>query len=156
MNEELDLGKLFVKFINFNRRNKKLFIVFILIGVLAVILYQNFKKPYYETNAICMSGIAEYERQDQVEDLSQRTAIDLINHLQISIDNEDYSYISNALGVELNVASSIKKIEAEQLYQQDMDEKFYALNKFEVRLVIFDNQLLSQISDGLRYYFENY
>ncbi|MDC3390161.1 hypothetical protein OAX32_01490, partial [Flavobacteriales bacterium] len=132
MNEELDLGKLFVKFINFNRRNKKLLIVFILIGILAVILYQNFKKPYYETNAICMSGIAEYERQDQVEDLSQRTAIDLINHLQISIDNEDYSYISKALGIELNVASSIKKIEAEQLYQQDMDEKFYALNKFEV------------------------
>ena len=155
MNEELDLGKLFVKFVNFNRRNKKLLIIFILIGVLTVILYQNFKKPYYETNAICMSGIAEYERQDQVEDLSQRTAIDLINHLQISIDNEDYSYISNALGVELNVASSIKKIEAEQLYQQDMDEKFYALNKFEIRLVIFDNQLLSQISDGLIYYFEN-
>lgn len=155
MNEELDLGKLFVKFINFNRRNKKLLIVFILIGVLAVILYQNFKKPYYETNAICMSGIAEYERQDQVEDLSQRTAIDLINHLQISIDNEDYSYISKALGIELNVASSIKKIEAEQLYQQDMDEKFYALNKFEVRLVIFDNQLLSKISEGLIYYFEN-
>ena len=102
-----------------------------------------------------MSGIAEYERQDQVEDLSQRTAIDLINHLQISIDNEDYSYISKALGIELNVASSIKKIEAEQLYQQDMDEKFYALNKFEVRLVIFDNQLLSQISEGLIYYFEN-
>ena len=91
----------------------------------------------------------------QVEDLSQRTAIDLINHLQISIDNEDYSYISKALGIELNVASSIKKIEAEQLYQQDMDEKFYALNKFEVRLVIFDNQLLSQISEGLIYYFEN-
>ena len=55
MNEELDLGKLFVKFINFNRRNKKLLIVFILIGILAVILYQNFKKPYYETNAICIN-----------------------------------------------------------------------------------------------------
>mgnify|MGYP006977864526 CR=1 FL=1 len=144
-----------LKFINFNRRNKKLFIVFILIGVLAVILYQNFKKPYYETNAICMSGIAEYERQDQVEDLSQRTAIDLINHLQISIDNEDYSYISKALGIELNVASSIKKIEAEQLYQQDMNEKFYALNKFEILLTTYDKDENKSIKSGLIYYFEN-
>ena len=38
-----------------------------------------------------MSGIAEYERQEQIEDLSQRTAIDLINHLQINIENKEYA-----------------------------------------------------------------
>ena len=155
MNEELDLSALFTKFVNFNSRNKTLLLIFIFVGVLSVILYQNFKTPYYETTSICMSGIAEYERQDQVEDLSQRTAIDLVNHLQTSIDNDDYSYVAKALGVDLNIASAIKKIEAEQLYQQDMDEKFYALNKFEIRLIIYDNMKLPEISNGLIYYFEN-
>ena len=40
-----------------------------------------------------MSGIAEYERIEQLEELSQRTAVDLINHLQINISNKDYSEI---------------------------------------------------------------
>ena len=61
-----------------------------LIGVMIVIGYQKLKKPYYETKAICMSGISEYERQEQIIGLSQRTAIDLINHFHrfpsISID----------------------------------------------------------------------
>ena len=102
-----------------------------------------------------MSGISEYERQEQVENLSQRTAIDLINHLQINIDNKDFGQLSKILGVKNDVASTIKFIEAEQLYQQDMDEKYYALNKFEISLTVFDNSKISEIQKGLIYYFEN-
>tara|TARA_B100000575_G_C23052744_1_gene606018 strand:- start:583 stop:1257 length:675 start_codon:yes stop_codon:yes gene_type:complete len=102
-----------------------------------------------------MSGISEYERQEQIENLSQRTAIDLINHLQINIDNKDFGQLSKILGVKNNVASTIKFIEAEQLYQQDMDEKYFALNKFEIALTVFDNSKISEIQKGLIYYFEN-
>ena len=155
MTEELNLKELFSKFVKFNTRNKKFLLIFITFGVLSVILFQNFKTPYYETKAICMSGISEYERQKQIEDLSQRTAIDLINHLQINIENKDFTQISEALGVDGKVASTIKKIEAEQLYQQDMNEKFYALNKFEISLTVFDNTKISEVQNGLIYYFEN-
>ena len=102
-----------------------------------------------------MSGISEYERQEQIEDLSQRTAIDLINHLQINIENKEFNQLSKVLGIDSKTARTIKKIEAEQLYQQDMDEKFYALNKFEILLILYDNTKLSDVENGLIYYFEN-
>ena len=155
MTEELNLSELFSNFVKFNSRNKKFILIFMAIGVLSVILFQKFKTPYYETKAICMSGISEYERQEQIEDLSQRTAIDLINHLQINIENKDFNQISKVLGIDSKTARTIKKIEAEQLYQQDMEEKFYALNKFEILLILYDNTKLSDVENGLIYYFEN-
>ena len=155
MTEELNLSELFSNFVKFNSRNKKFILIFMAIGVLSVILFQKFKTPYYETKAICMSGISEYERQGQIEDLSRRTAIDLINHLQINIENKDFNQISKVLGIDSKTARTIKKIEAEQLYQQDMNEKFYALNKFEILLILYDNTKLSDVENGLIYYFEN-
>lgn len=155
MSEELNLKELFANYIKFNIRNKNIIFLIIILGICSVILYQKLKKPYYETKAICMSGISEYERQEQVESLSQRTAIDLINHLQINIENKDFIQLSKVLGVKKDVASTIKFIEAEQLYQQDMDEKYYALNKFEISLTVFDNSKISEIEKGLVYYFEN-
>ena len=155
MTEELNIKELFANFIRFNRRHSKLLFIFITLGVLAVILFQKFKIPYYETKAICMSGISEYERQEQIEDLSQRTAIDLINHLQINIDNRDFAQISRVLGIDESIAATIKKITAEQLYQQDMNEKYYALNKFEILLTVFDNTKIPDIQRGLIYYFNN-
>ena len=74
-------------------------ISFILAGIVSVILFQNFKPSYYETKAICMSGISEYERLEQLEELSQRTAVDLINHLQINVANKDFNQLSNLLNI---------------------------------------------------------
>ncbi len=155
MTEELNLKEVFTTFVKFNRRNKKLLLIFMILSLVFVVLFQNFKTPYYETKAICMSGISEYERQEQIEDLSQRTAIDLINHLQINIDNKDFNHLSKILGIKDEVAAVIKKIEAEQLYQQDMNEKFYALNKFEISLITYDNTKILDIQNGLIFYFQN-
>ena len=155
MTEELNLSELFSNLVKFISRNSKLLLIFMLVGVISVLVYQNFKTPYYETKAICTSGISEYERQEQVEDLSQRTAIDLINHLQINIDNKDYSALALSLGLDIEKASTIKRIESEQLYQQDMNEKFYALNKFEISLITYDNFLNKDIESALQYYFES-
>ena len=155
MNEELNLKQAFSDFINFISRNSRLIIIIVSLSIMSVILFQNFKKPYFDTKAICMSGISEYERQEQIEELSQRTAIDLINHLQINIDNKDYKQLADLLGLDISVASQIKKIEAEQLYQKDMNELFYALNKFEVMLTVFDNKIIKQVENGLSFYFSN-
>ena len=155
MTEELNLKQLFTDFVNFISRNKKILCVFIIFGIISVVVFQNLKPSYYETQAICMSGIAEYERIEQLEELSQRTAVDLINYLQINISNKDHDQLALLLDISAQTASNIKSIEAEQLYQQDMNEKFYALNKFEVRLSVFDNNIINDIQQGLIYYFNN-
>jgi len=155
MTEELNLSELFANFVKFISRNSKLLLIIVAIGVVGVIAYQKLKTPYYETKAICMSGISEYERVEYEEDWLQRTAIDLINHLEINIENRDYSELSLLLGVDLVVAEKIKTIEAEQLYQKDMNEEFFTLNKFEVVLKVFDNKVIGEIEEGLIYYFNS-
>jgi hypothetical protein len=155
MTEELNLSELFSNFVNFVARNSRILIMIVLITVIGVVAFQKLKPTIYETKAICMSGVAEYERQEQIEDLSQRTAIDLVNFLKINIDNEDYQQLSELLGVDIEIANTVKGIDAEQLYQQDMDEKFYALNKFEVTLILSNNSSIENVQNGLIYYFEN-
>jgi hypothetical protein len=155
MIEELNIRQIIKDFIHFNVRNKNLIKVFILFGIVSVILFQNLKPSYYETKAICMSGISEYERLEQLEELSQRTAVDLINHLQINVANKDFNQLSALLNIRKEFTEKIKNIEAEQLYQQDMNEKYYALNKFEVRLTVFDNTVIDDIQKGMVYYFNN-
>ena len=155
MKEELNIRQIIKDFVHFNIRNKSLIISFVLVGIVSVILFQNLKPSYYETKAICMSGISEYERIEQLEELSQRTAVDLINHLQINVANKDFNQLSVLLNIKKEFTEKIKKIEAEQLYQQDMNEKYYALNKFEVRLTVFDNTVIDDIQKGLIYFFNN-
>ncbi|MFL2573904.1 MAG: hypothetical protein ACJ0P8_05635 [Flavobacteriales bacterium] len=155
MNEEINIRQIFSEFVHFNKRNKSLIFVFILAGIVSVILFQNLKPAYYETKAICMSGISEYERLEQLEELSQRTAVDLINYLQINIANKDYGQLSDLLSIDKDMTEKIKHIEAEQLYQQDMNEKYYALNKFEISLSVFDNTIIDDVQKGLITYFNN-
>ena len=155
MTEELNLKELFANFVNFIARNNKLIFSIVLAGVIAVVIFQKLKTPYFETKAICMSGISEYERVEYEEDWLQRTAIDLINYLEINIENKDYKELSDLLGIELVVAEQIKKIEAEQLYQKDMNEEFFTLNKFEIMLTVFDNKIIGEVQEGLIYYFDN-
>ena len=153
MNEEINIRQIFSEFVHFNKRHKNLIFVFILLGIISVILFQNLKPAYYETKAICMSGISEYERLEQLEELSQRTAVDLINYLQINVSNKDYGQLSELLGISKEMTEKIKSIEAEQLYQQDMNEKYYALNKFEISLSVFDNTIIDDVQKGLINYF---
>ena len=155
MNEEINIRQIFSEFVHFNKRNKNLILIFIIIGVISVILFQNLKPAYYETKAICMSGVSEYERLEQLEELSQRTAVDLINYLQINVSNKDFGQLSELLDISKEMTEKIKSIEAEQLYQQDMNEKYYALNKFEIRLSVFDNTVIDDVQKGLINYFNN-
>lgn len=155
MTEELNIKEVFANFVNFISRNNRLILFIVLIGIITVVLFQKFKTPYFETKAICMSGISEYERVEYEEYWLQRTAIDLINYLEINIENKDYLALSDLLGVDLVVAKNIKKIEAEQLYQKDMNEEFFTLNKFEIMLTVFDNKIIEDVQKGLIYYFSN-
>ena len=91
MNEELNLRELFENFVKFVSRNNTLILTIVLLGIVSVILFQKLKTPYFETKAICISGISEYERVEYEEKWLQRTAIDLINYLEINVENKDNS-----------------------------------------------------------------
>ncbi len=152
MTEDLQVSNSIASFIRFIKRNKNTLLLFVSIGIASTIFYQKLKKPYYTTEAICSSGISEYERIQQVQEMSQRTAVDLINLIDINAQNKDYNQLSELLSVDLEVAKAIREIEAEQLYQQDMDEKYYALNKFSIKLTTYNKDVLKEIQIGLENY----
>ena len=156
MKEEISISETFDHMIAFLVRQRKRLFAFLIIGVAIVMVYQNFlKKQYYETYAICTSGISEYERSDELQEFSQRTAVDMINLLSSYVSNKDYTALSNMLSIDESIPRAIKKIEAEQLYQQDMNEKFVALNKFKITLLVYDNSKIPDIANGLMNYFNN-
>lgn len=155
MTEELNIKALFVDIIHFFRRNRYRLIIFMVSGIISVILFQNIKPKYYNTQAICTSYISEYERANTYRELKQRTAVDLINHLQINIANKDFEQLSEVLGVSIEVAKSIRYIDAVLLYQKTMDEEHLLTNKFEINMVVYDNNIIAQLEDALKYYFLN-
>ena len=155
MNKEISLEQIISDIVMFFDRNKKLIISFTLIAVLAVFLFQKLKPAFYETSAIATSGISAYERIPEDEDvLNQRTAINLINNLQLDVDKQDYKSIAVKLNVTNEIAASVKFIEAEQLLRQDKDEKFHNTPKFQINLLIRNSEYILDIQNGLKYYFD--
>ena len=155
MNKEISLEQIISDIVMFLDRNKKLIISFTFIAVLAVFLFQKLKPAFYETSAIATSGISAYERIPKDEDvLNQRTAINLINNLQLDVDKQDYKSIAVKLNVTHEIAASVKFIEAEQLLREDQDEKFHNTPKFQINLLIRNSEYILDIQNGLKYYFE--
>jgi len=155
MDKELSLEKLFSDIILFFIRNKYLITSITIAGILSVILFQKLKPAFFKTNAIATSGIAAYERFEDDDILNQRTAINMINNLQLDVRKEDYDALSKKLNISLEESSGIKYIEAEQIFREDKDEKKHNTPKFQIDLLVRDNALITIIQDGLISYFNN-
>jgi len=156
MNKEISLEQILSDVVMFFDRNKKLIISITLIAVIGVFLFQKLKPAFYETTAIATSGISAYERIPEDEEiLNQRTAINLINNLQLDVKKEDYKSIAYKFNVSEDIASTIKFIEAEQLLRQDKDEKFHNTSKFQINLLIRNSENTIDIQKGLNHYFNN-
>ena len=153
MNKELSLEKLFSDIILFFIRNKFLIISITIFGIVSVILFQKLKPAYFSTTAIATSGIAAYERFEDEDILNQRTAINMINNLQLDVRKEDYTALSSKLNISEEQASMIKFIEAEQIFREDQDEKKHNTPKFIINLLVKDNSSISVIQKGLLSFF---
>ena len=153
MNKELSLEKLFSDIILFFIRNKFLIISITIFGIVSVILFQKLKPAYFSTTAIATSGIAAYERFEDDDILNQRTAINMINNLQLDVRKEDYTALSSKLDIPEEQAAMIKFIEAEQIFREDQDEKKHNTPKFIINLLVKDNSSISVIQIGLLSYF---
>ena len=156
MNKEISLEQIVFDIVMFFDRNKTLIISMTFIAVIGVFLFQKLKPSFYETTAIATSGISAYERIPENEDvLNQRTAINLINNLQLDINKGDYKSIAYKLNISKDISATIKFIEAEQLLREDKDEKFYNTPKFQINLLIRNFENIIDIQQGLNHYFNN-
>ena len=153
MNKELSLEKLFSDIIFFFIRNKFLIMSVTIFGIVSVILFQKLKPAYFSTTSIATSGVAAYERFEDDDILNQRTAINMINNLQLDIRKEDYNALSSKLDISEEQASMIKFIEAEQIFREDQDEKKHNTPKFSIHLLVRNNSSISIIQEGLLTYF---
>ena len=154
MKEELSLREVINEVILFFINFKILIVVITLVGVLGAIVFQKVRPAYYSTTAIATSGISEFERiSDTKEVMNQRTAINLINNLQIDIEKEDFSLLAEKLKISEDLAGQLKKIEAIQIYREDQDGKKHNTPKFKILLSVRDNNIIPVIQNGLISYF---
>ena len=153
MNKELSLEKLFSDIILFFIRNKFLIMSVTIFGIVSVILFQKLKPAYFSTTSIATSGVAAYERFEDDDILNQRTAINMINNLQLDVRKEDYNALSSKLDISEEQASMIKFIEAEQIFREDQDEKKHNTPKFSIHLLVRNNSSILIIQEGLLTYF---
>ena len=154
MKEELSLREIINEVILFFINFKILIIAITLVGSLGVVVFQKLRPAYYSTNAIATSGISEFERiSDPREVMNQRTAINLINNLQIDVEKEDFSLLAEKLKISEDLAEQLKKIEAIQIYREGQDGEKHNTPKFEIFLSIKDNNIIPVIQNGLISYF---
>ncbi len=159
MNEELSLRQLFKELILFFINFKTVIISITLIGLLTGFLYTKFEEKHYELSAIATSGISEFERisADKGIYLNQRTAINLINQLNIDIDNNDLTLLGKKLNIDKELLVDLQKIEAiEIMREEQLDKKRkIATQKFEIKIFTSSNKIISSIEDGILFYFNN-
>ena len=154
MTEELSLREIINLVILFFIKFKLLIISITFIGFLSMIIFEKNKPEYFSTIAIATSGISEFERiYDSKEEMNQRTAINLINNLQLDILKEDFIVVSEKLNILEDEASLIKSIIAAQIINEDQDGKEHNTPKFSIELTVKDNEIISRVQKGLIYFF---
>ena len=155
MKEELSLRQVINEVILFFIEFKILIVSLTIFGVLSVVVFQKLKPAYYSANAIATSGISIFERIDGVKSMNQRTAINLINNLQLDVDKKDFSILASKLNIKKEKASLIKSIKAEQIFFIAADKKKYETPKFKINLSVKDNSIFMLVQSGLLDYFNN-
>ena len=154
MTEELSLREIINLVILFFIKFKLLIISITFIGFLSMIIFEKNKPEYFSTIAIATSGVSEFERiYDSKEEMNQRTAINLINNLQLDILKEDFILVSEKLNILVDEASLIKSIIAAQIINLDQDGKEHNTPKFSIELTVKDNEIISRVQKGLIYFF---
>ena len=159
MKEELSLREIISDLILFFIKFKTLIVSITIFGALSVVVFQKLKPSYYSTTAIATSGISTFERQEfsveEVKIMNQSTAINLINILQLDIEKKDFSILASKLNIDIEKASLIKSIKAEQIFFISPDKKKIETPKFYIHLSVKDNSIIMLVQSGLLTYFND-
>ena len=87
--------------------------------------------------------------------MNQRTAINLINTLHLDVQKEDFIVLGEKLNISKEKSASIKSISATQIFGKDQDGKDFNTPKFEILLSVKDNEIITNIEEGLLHFFNS-
>ena len=154
----MDIFNLFKSLLNFFKRQWKFISTFFIIGLLLGLVYDFVKTPYYESTAIATSGLSYFEGIINPYELDypiidQKVAIDMVNAVGNVVESSEYEILANILQISSELAHTIKYIEAEQLYELDLENRRQKLSQFQIIIRVTDNQSIPLVSNGLYDYF---
>ena len=154
-NQEVSVRDILFGVVNFFRNQAKTIVLFLVLGVIVSVIYHNSKKPYFETSAIAISGLYFYENYEDQKILDPQLAIEIVNFLSEDVRNKNRKELSELLNLPTSIVANIKSIEAEGLYRIDADNRQNPISKFEIKLKVYDKEIVEEIEEGLLYYFTN-
>ena len=154
----MDIFNLLKSILNFYQRQCKFILIFFLLGGILGFVYDVVKAPYYESSATVTSGLSYFEGIIDPNELDypiidQKIAINMVNALAEIVDKNEYEILAKKLNIDLEVAQSIKFIEAEQLYELDLENRRQKLSQFLITARITDNNSIRIFSDALLSFF---
>ena len=154
----MDIFNLLSSFFNFIKRQWKFIFLFLFVGVALGFVYDLVKTPYYESTSTATSGLSFFEGIIDPSELDypiidQKIAIDMVNSLGEIVKNKEYEILSKKLSVSLEVANTIKFIEAEQLYELDLENRRQKLSQFKILIRVTDNHTIRELNQAFISYF---
>lgn len=163
MNEntnELDISVFFSSLYSFFYKNAKLLVLAIVLGGVLGFVYDKTSKPYYTSVAYATSALSYFETEEVDYKskkilLDQQAMVDIINDISRLVDEDEMDVVSLKLNIPLEVAKTIRFIEAEELFYVDGENIQQKRDKFQIILESFDNNTIREIEQGLIFYINN-
>lgn len=154
----MDTFNLLSSFFNFIKRQWKFVFIFLCIGAFLGFVYDVIKTPYYESSSTATSGLSFFEGIIDPSELDypiidQKIAIDMVNSLNEIIKNKEYEILSKKLDISLESANTIKFIEAEQLYELDLENRRQKLSQFKILIRVTNNETIRELNNAFITYF---
>lgn len=154
----MEIFELLKSIVRFWQKQWKFVFAFVVIGLLLGFAYDSFKKPYYESSAIVTSGLSYFEGIIDPSELvypiiDQKIAIDMVNSIGDIVKSSENEILASKLMISPEVASTIKLIEAEQLYELDLENRRQKLSQFSVMIRVTDNASIPLVQQGIFNYF---
>ena len=154
----MDTFNLLSSFFNFIKRQWKFVFIFLCIGAFLGFVYDVIKTPYYESSSTATSGLSFFEGIIDPSELDypiidQKIAIDMVNSLGEIVKNKEYEILSKKLDISLESANTIKFIEAEQLYELDLENRRQKLSQFKILIRVTNNETIRELNIAFITYF---
>tara|TARA_B110000908_G_scaffold80043_1_gene95886 strand:+ start:486 stop:1337 length:852 start_codon:yes stop_codon:yes gene_type:complete len=154
----MDTFNLLSSFFNFIKRQWKFVLLFLSFGILLGVIYDSLKTPYYESTSTATSGLSFFEGIIDPSELDypiidQKIAIDMVNSLGEIVKNKEYEILSKKLSISIESAYTIKFIEAEQLYELDLENRRQKLSQFKILIRVTNNETIRELNQAFISYF---
>ena len=145
MDNQVGVKDILFGVISFFRRQVRILVLFSVLGVVIALFYHNSKKPFYETSAIAISGLYFFENYEDQKILDPQIAVEIVNFLSDDVRQKNRNELSSLLNLPVSLIKNIKSIEANGLYRVDADNRQNPISKFEIKLKVYDPNIVKQV-----------